>query len=119
MGVLDSVQTLSERLFAAGSALSQISETESASAQELAATSEQLVESSNILSAKTDESMANLSELSQWEQVVAENVEKVESTSRELLDKSIENEKLLNSLSKFSFAIPTPESVTKKNNSAR
>ena len=98
MGVLDSVQTLSERLFAAGSALSQISETESASAQELAATSVQLVESSNLLSAKTDESMANLSELSRWEQIVAENVEKVENTSKELLDKSIENEKLLNSL---------------------
>ncbi|MBQ8878874.1 MAG: hypothetical protein IJ029_09110 [Lachnospiraceae bacterium] len=98
MNVLGSVQELSERLFAAGNVLSQISETESASAQELAATSEQLVESSNILSAKTDESMVNLSELSQWEQVVAENVEKVESTSRELLDKSIENERLLNSL---------------------
>ena len=98
MEMLNSVQVLSERLFAAGSALSQISETESASAQELAATSEQLVESSNILSVRTEESMANLSELSEWEKVVAENVEKVESTSKELLDKSVENEKLLNDL---------------------
>lgn len=98
MEVLNSVQALSERLFAAGSALSQISETESASAQELAATSEQLVESSNILSARTEESMANLSELSTWEKVVAENVEKVENTSKELLEKSAENEKLLNDL---------------------
>ena len=98
MEVLNSVQALSERLFAAGSALSQISETESASAQELAATSEQLVESSNILSTRTEESMANLSELSTWEKVVAENVEKVENTSKELLEKSAENEKLLNDL---------------------
>lgn len=98
MEVLNSVQTLSERLFAAGSVLSQISETESASAQELVATSEQLAESSNILSARTEESMENLSELSEWEHVVAENVEKVENTSKELLGKSVENEKLLNDL---------------------
>ena len=42
--------------------------------------------------------MANLSELSEWETVVADNVQKVESTSRDLLDKSTENEKLLNDL---------------------
>ena len=98
MSVLTSVQLLSEKLQAAGTSLSQISENESASAEELAATSEQLTESSNILSSKTDESMANLSELSEWESVVANNVEKVERTSKNLLDKSIENEKLLNDL---------------------
>ena len=98
MSVLNSVQLLSERLYDAGTSLSQISENESASAEELAATSEQLVESSNVLSAKTDESMTNLSELSEWESVVAENVEKVETTSKDLLNKSIENEKLLNAL---------------------
>lgn len=98
MKVLTSVQTLSERLYAAGSSLSQISESESASAEELAATSEQLVESSNLLSSRTDESMANLSELNEWAGVVADNVDKVETTSRDLLDKSKENENLLNDL---------------------
>ncbi len=96
--VLASVQTLSENLRAAGLSLSQISENESASAEELAATSEQLVESSNLLGSKTDESMANLSELSEWESVVANNVEKVEQVSKDLLDKSAENEKLLGDL---------------------
>lgn len=96
--VLMAVSSLSENLFAAGNTLSQISENESASAQELAATSEQLVESSNILSQKTDESMSNLRELSEWEIVVADNVEKVENESKELLNKSKENEKLLNDL---------------------
>ena len=96
--ILDEVQTLSNDLQAAGTTLSSISENESASAQELAATSEQLVESSNILSSKTDESMTNLSELSEWEGVVADNVQKVEETSRNLLDKSMENEKYLNDL---------------------
>ena len=96
--VMNEVQALSKGLQSAGVSLSQVSENESASAQELAATSEQLVESSNLLSSKTDESMANLSELSEWESVVADNVQKVESTSRDLLDKSTENEKLLNDL---------------------
>lgn len=96
--VLNEVQTLSENLSSAGVALSAVSANESAAAQELAATSEQLVESSNLLSAKTDESMNNLSELSEWERVVADNVEKVETASKDLLDKSVENEKLLNGL---------------------
>lgn len=64
----------------------------------MAATSEQLISSSNLLSSKTDESMENLGELSEWEGVVADNVEKVEQVSRELLDKSVENEKLLSNL---------------------
>lgn len=98
MSILGSVQHLSERLYTAGTALSQISENESASAEELAATSEQLVESSNMLSTRTEESMSNLGELSEWEGVVADNVEKVEKTSKDLLNKSIENEKMLNDL---------------------
>lgn len=96
--ILNSVEVLSERLCTAGSSLLQVSENESASAEELAAMSEELVKSSNRLSEKTDESMANLSELKQWEGVVADNVEKVETTSKDLLDKSKENEKLLNDL---------------------
>ena len=98
MSVLSSVQLLSDRLQEAGFSLSQISENESASAEELAATSQQLAESSDILSSRTDESMANLGELSEWESVVADNVEKVEAASKDLLDKSIENERLLNDL---------------------
>lgn len=97
--ILVTVRELSEKLHTAGAALSQISGNESASAQKLAATSEQLAAGSNLLSAKTDESMANLSELNKWEDVVAENVEKVEDTSKNLLDKSKQNEKLLNDLS--------------------
>lgn len=96
--VLGEVQNLSGDLYNAGATLSSISENESASAEELAATSEQLVESSDILSSKTNESMENLSELSEWEGVVADNVKKVEITSRDLLDKSMENQKLLNDL---------------------
>ena len=96
--VLIKVQSLSENMFSAGSKLTSISENESASAEELAATSEQLAEGSSVLSSRTDESMNNLGELSEWESVVADNVKKVETTSKDLLDKSMENERLLNDL---------------------
>lgn len=96
--VLDQVQALSDELYTAGAALSSVSDNESASAQELASTSEELVERSNRLSLKTDESMGNLSELSEWESVVADNVEKVEKNSRDLLQRSKENESFLNDL---------------------
>lgn len=110
--VLTEIQSLSESLYAAGLSLSQVSENESASAEELAATSEQLVESSNLLSAKTEESMANLSELNQWENVVADNVSKVESTSKDLLDKSKENEKLLGDLHTINGEVSESMKVT-------
>lgn len=96
--VLTSVQSLSENLFSAGTNLSNISENESASAQELAATSEVLVTSSNLLEEKTEASMTNLGELNKWEAVVADNVQKVELTSKDLLNKSQDNEKILNEL---------------------
>ena len=98
MNLLNSVQVLSDGLYAAGQSLSQIAENESSSAAELAATREHLTESSNILSLKTAESMTNLGELNRWEGVLADNVVKVEAASRDLLDKSNENEKLLNDL---------------------
>lgn len=110
--VLDSVQMISERLRTAGTALSQVSESESASAEELAATSEQLVNNSNILSSKTVESMDNLNELSEWEGVLADNVMKVETTSQELLDKFTGNERLLNDLHTINGEVSESMKVT-------
>lgn len=96
--VLSEVQSLSASLSAAGESLSQVSKNESASAEKLASTSERLVDSSNQLNTKTEESMANLNELSHWETIVADNVSKVEDTSKNLLQTSRENEKLLGEL---------------------
>ena len=110
--VLNEVQSISEDLYSAGSALSSISENESASAEELAATSEQLLESSNLLSERTKESMSNLGELEQWENVVAENVEKVEITSKDLLEKSQENARLLNDLHTINDEVSQSMNIT-------
>lgn len=96
--VLSSVKSLSEKLYSAGTVLSEISQNESSSAQELAATSEDLSDSSNLLGQKTETSMTNLNELNQWETIVADNVKKVETVSKSILEKSKANESLLNEL---------------------
>lgn len=110
--VLSKVQLVADKLYAAGVALNSISENESASAEELAATSEHLVESSKLLSSKTYESMENLSELSEWGSVVADNVKQVEAASKDILDKSIENEKLLNDLQKINAEVSESMNAT-------
>lgn len=58
--ILNSVKGLSENLYVAGNTLFQIAENESASAEELAATSEVLLTNSNTLDLETVESMSNL-----------------------------------------------------------
>ncbi|MBE5905436.1 MAG: hypothetical protein E7277_01405 [Lachnospiraceae bacterium] len=98
IGVMNAVKSISEKMVVAGSTLLDIASNESASAEELSATSDNLVESSNSLGFKADESMNNLSELSECENIVEENVGKVETTSDNLLIKSNENEKSLNDL---------------------
>lgn len=96
--VLSGVQSLSENLNTAGASLSQISERESTAANRLALTSQQLLNSSNMLSAKTSESTSILSELSRWQGVVSDNVQKVENASNELLEKSTANQKVVSDL---------------------
>ena len=110
--VLGSVRTLSERLNAVGSILSVASDSENASAEELAATSTELVRNSTALSEKTDESMLNLNELRRWESEVSENVKKVETISKELLDKSEENSQLLNDLHKVNGEVTQSMNAT-------
>lgn len=116
--MLDSVQSLSESLMNAGQALSQISESENASVEELSATSEVLLEGSNRLGGKTRESMENLNELEEWKNVVADNVGKVEQTSKALLNKTKENEKRLAELKEIngevSQSMITTTDVAKK-----
>ena len=98
VGVMNAVKSISEKMVSAGTTLLDIASNESASAEELSATSDDLVENSNLLGARADDSMANLSELSDVESIVIENAEKVENTSDNLLVKSNENEKALNDL---------------------
>lgn len=110
--VLTSVHALSEKLFSAGTALSDISDNETESTEQLAMTSEQLLLSSNMLEKKTEESMTNLNELREWEAVVADNVEKVETTAKDLLKKSTDNEQLLNELHAINNEVSSSMTMT-------
>ena len=112
VGIMDAVRDLSEKMMSAGNILMDISSNESASAEELSATSENLVQSSNLLGTKADESITNLSDLSEVEGLVMENVEKVETTSDSLLVKSRENEKSLNDLQEINTAVFDSMAVT-------
>ncbi len=110
--ILTAAKGLSEDLLSAGVTLSQIADSESASSEQLAATSDALLHNSNLLSEKTDESVSNLNELRKWGAEVNETVEKVEKTSLELLEKSEENEKLINSLQQINEAVVTSTNET-------
>lgn len=103
--VLRSVSALSEQLGQAGDVLSAITSNESASAEELSATSETLLMSNTTLSGKSDTSIENLSELQQWEAVVSEHVHKVESSSRELLEQSQNSEQHLYALKQINTEV--------------
>ena len=111
-GVMDAVRSISTKMVTAGTSLMDISSNESASAEELSATSQELVANSNILGNKADESMANLSELSECASIVEQNVETVEATSGNLLQKSKENESALNDLQYINSEVSDSMAVT-------
>ncbi|MBQ7782688.1 MAG: hypothetical protein IJ368_01835, partial [Oscillospiraceae bacterium] len=78
--------------------LSGISASETAVAQELSATSQNLLVNSNELRRKAGTSITNLNELKQSGAALSENVKKVGETSDEIMQKSTANEDVLNSL---------------------
>lgn len=96
--VLSAVQGLSEKLISAGSALSDISANEAASAEQLSSTSSELLSNSNVLLEKARTGVENLNELKDSGMQLSENVRKVGDNSDEVMKKSSANEELLNSL---------------------
>lgn len=96
--MLRSVSELSEKLVKAGDVLEAITSSESASAEELSATSEHLLSTNTELRDKSEESIINLNELQQWEGLVSQHVTEVENSSKELLEQSKVNEQRLHSL---------------------
>lgn len=103
--MLHSVSGLSEKLVKAGDVLSTITSNESASAEELSATSEQMLSHNTALRAKSEESIVNLNELQQWEKLVSQHMAEVESSSKDLLERSRDNEQRLNSLKEINAEV--------------
>lgn len=108
--VMGKASELTGGLMQTSSLLAEVSQNESASAEELAATSTTLLSRSNELIDKARESMDNLNELKNCGNQMNQNVERVESVSRSLLEKSEENEIMLNQLKAIS------EQVVRSNN---
>ncbi len=96
--VLSAVRVLSVRMLEAGSSLSDISSSVASSAENLSATSEGLLEGSNTLRQKAGSSMDNLNMLRESGEKLSENVRKVGENSGEVMKKSADNEKALDSL---------------------
>ena len=96
--VIAKATDLTAGLVNASISLSDISKSESAAAEKLSVTSASLLENSNGLILKAQKSMSNLNELKESGSQMSDNVEKVGRTSKDLLDKSRENEELLNQL---------------------
>lgn len=110
--MLKGIADLSDKLYKAGISLSDIASNESASVEELAATSETLMTNSNILGDKSERSIINLNELEKWQSVVNDTVCKVESSSNALINKSTDNEKMLHSLQDINFEVSNSMSST-------
>lgn len=96
--VLSTAQELSQKMLAAGTTLTDISASEATSAEELSTTGAQLLENSNALRKKAALGIENLNELKQSGTRLSENVGRVGRTSGEIMNRSTENEKTLNSL---------------------
>ena len=103
--MLNSVSELSGKLVKSGDVLQAITSSESASAEELSATSEHLLTNNTALRDKSEESMVNLKELQQWEALVSQHMTEVENSSKELLEQSRLNEQRLSSLREINTAV--------------
>lgn len=112
--MLVSVSELSEKLGKAGEVLSGITSNESASAEELSATTQSLLSNNTLLSQKSKDSISSLNELRHWEDVVSGHVGKVEQTSQDLLEESRNNEKRLHSLKDINTEVAVSMSNTNR-----
>ncbi len=112
MNMLVSVSEMSEKLGNASKVLSEITSNESASAEELSATTESLLSNNATLIEKSNDSIVNLNELRHWVNVVSSHVGKVEQTSQDLLEESHNNEKRLHSLKEINAEVTTSMSNT-------
>lgn len=96
--VLAKVTMMVSELERTGKELSEISSNESASTEELSATSESLLESSNRMLYSTNSSRENLISLEECSEELNRNICEVDTISRNLMEKSKQNEELLGTL---------------------
>lgn len=112
--VLTAASSLAEDLSRTSITLSEISQNESASTQELSATSETLLTESNRVLDKTEKSKENMAALEACSDELDRNISEVERVSKELLEKSEKNEILLKELQEKNQEVSDSSMNTRK-----
>lgn len=112
--VLSKVTSLVGDLNDTSMILSEISQNESASTEELSATSDSLLKTSNSVLQETEKSRENMVSLEECAVELDRNIAEVERISKELLDKSSENEVLLKELQEKNKEVSDSSQNTQK-----
>lgn len=112
--VINTVTSITTELSNTSTVLYGISQNESASAQELTATSEVLLEESNMVMKETGNSKKNMVQLKECSKEMDENISEVEAISKTLLKKSSDNEMLLKELKEKNNEVSEASVHTKK-----
>lgn len=100
--VLNNVTNIAGQLGDASNLLVTISQSESASTEELSAISKSLINSSDDMLKKAERSRENLSHLEESNQNLKTKMQDVEKAAKELVDMSVSNEQALNTLMSMS-----------------
>lgn len=112
--VLNKVTVLVDRLSTASAALSDVSNNESASTEELSATSENLLANNDMMLERANSSKENLQELDECSAEMNQKMRVVDDMSKKLLDESTENEGRLNQLMEISGQVMKSTQSTKE-----
>lgn len=112
--VLNKVTSLAEKLGTASVALSDISQNESASTEELAATSENLLVNNDTMLDKATSSRENLQELGGCSEEMNQKMDFVDNISKNLLNETTKNEEWLNHLMEISEQVMQSTKSTKE-----
>lgn len=103
--VLNNVTHIAGQLGDASNLLVTISQSESASTEELSSISKSLINSSDDMLKKAERSRENLSHLEESNQNLKMKMQDVEKVSKELVDMSVSNEQVLNTLMSMSIDV--------------
>lgn len=112
--VVHTVTSIATELNNTGNILSEISQHESSSVQELTENSEVLLEESNLVLQETEKSKENMVELEACSKEMDENISDVEIISKNLLQKSADNGILLKELKEKNNEVSASSEQTKK-----
>lgn len=112
--VLSKVTSLADNLNQTSAVLTEISQNESASTEELSATTQSLLDASNNVMLEAEKSRSNMDALAECAIELDRNIAAVEQVSKGLLEKSAQNEVLLKELQEKNKEVVDSAQVTQR-----